>query len=47
MPQVQFGTLSDYFTALRQSTGDEKQMIPSGFPAVIGDFYTYNDRWVT
>ena len=46
--QVQFGTLGDYFTALRQATDPSRDnpLIPAGFPTFSGDFFTYSDRLV-
>ena len=45
---VQFGTLSDYFEALRGSVAPNVKngIIPDGFPMLTGDFFTYADRWV-
>ena len=42
--QAQFGTLTDYFTALRQRADTDIQEKPSGYPVLSGDFYTYADR---
>ena len=46
--QAQFGTLSDYFHALRE---ESRSMQPGGgedeerlFPSLTGDFFTYSDR---
>ena len=46
--QVQFGTLGDYFTALRRATDPSRDnpLIPAGFPTLSGDFFTYSDRSV-
>ncbi|RXN17537.1 alpha-mannosidase 2 [Labeo rohita] len=45
--QAQFGTISDYFEALRKSTGmDPVDMNPGqlALPVLSGDFFTYADR---
>ena len=47
MLQVQFGVLSEYFSAVRRAAGGEEHeedITPSGFPSLAGDFYTYSDR---
>lgn len=46
--QVQFGTLGDYFSAVRQATDPSRdnQLIPAAFPTLSGDFFTYSDRLV-
>ena len=46
--QVQFGTLGDYFAAVRQATDPSRDnpSIPAGFPTLSGDFFTYADRFV-
>ena len=36
--QIQFGTLSDYFHAVRESKPTKE------FPTLSGDFFTYSDR---
>jgi len=42
--------LTDYFSALRQRAGtntrrsDAASSIPTGYPVLSGDFYTYADR---
>ncbi|XP_013414092.1 alpha-mannosidase 2 isoform X2 [Lingula anatina] len=41
--KMQFGTLNDYFEALRNSKNSEIQ-IPETFPSFSGDFYSYTDR---
>ena len=48
-PQVQFATLSDYFTAVRKSQwvrfhDNHSYHSSSGFPVLLGDFFTYSDR---
>ena len=45
---VQFGTLADYFEAVRGTAPPDgrNSMIPSGLPMLTGDFFTYADRWV-
>ncbi len=40
--QVQFGTLSDYFGALRKSIAPSNDA--TFFPSLAGDFFTYSDR---
>ncbi|KAM8961580.1 alpha-mannosidase 2 [Pelodytes ibericus] len=40
--KAQFGTVSDYFEALRKVSNVESN--PSFFPALSGDFFTYADR---
>uniref|UniRef100_A0A672K4W8 Alpha-mannosidase n=1 Tax=Sinocyclocheilus grahami TaxID=75366 RepID=A0A672K4W8_SINGR len=45
--QAQFGTISDYFEALRKSTGMDPVGINVGqlaLPVLSGDFFTYADR---
>ncbi|XP_013386554.1 alpha-mannosidase 2x isoform X2 [Lingula anatina] len=42
--QAQFGTLSDYFDALRERAGTEADDTPTGYPRLAGDFFTYADR---
>jgi alpha-mannosidase II len=37
-PQAQFGTLKDYFNAVREESKPER------FPSLSGDFFTYADR---
>lgn len=36
--EIQFGTLADYFDAVRESKSVEE------FPSLSGDFFTYADR---
>jgi len=38
LPQAQFGTLQDYFNAVREESKPER------FPSLSGDFFTYADR---
>lgn len=38
--QAQFGTLSDYFSAVRERQAGGA----GGFPVLSGDFFTYSDR---
>ncbi|KAL2100361.1 hypothetical protein ACEWY4_004755 [Coilia grayii] len=40
--KAQFGTISDYFEALRKATGDTVDS--PALPVVSGDFFTYADR---
>ncbi|KAG8179509.1 hypothetical protein JTE90_005258 [Oedothorax gibbosus] len=42
--EAKFGTLEDYFTTLRQNTVVDDRNMPSDFPSLIGDFFTYADR---
>ncbi|KAM9328946.1 alpha-mannosidase 2 [Gastrophryne carolinensis] len=42
--KAQFGTLSDYFEALRKVTSIDEAKGPSFFPVLSGDFFTYADR---
>ena len=43
--QAQFGTLADYFHAVRERSGVAPEApLPSGYPSLNGDFYTYADR---
>ncbi|KAF8784920.1 Alpha-mannosidase 2x like protein [Argiope bruennichi] len=42
--EVQFGTLDDYFSSLRKSTGVDYRNMPVDFPSLVGDFFTYADR---
>ncbi|XP_068103489.1 alpha-mannosidase 2 isoform X2 [Hyperolius riggenbachi] len=42
--KAQFGTLSDYFDALRKVTSLEESSSSSFFPVLSGDFFTYADR---
>ncbi len=45
---VQFGTLSDYFEALRASSPPDgrNSLVPAELPMLTGDFFTYADRYV-
>ena len=44
--QVQFGTLSDYFSALENSDWVTSRIARGdhAFPVLSGDFFTYSDR---
>ena len=45
--KIKFGTLSDYFDAIRAdsaSSDPAHPAVPSGFPTLSGDFYTYSDK---
>lgn len=42
--EAQFGTLDDYFTAVREESGVDDGNLPVGFPSLAGDFFTYADR---
>lgn len=42
--QAQFGTLDDYFTAVREETGLDSRNQPNELHSLIGDFFTYADR---
>ncbi|XP_064388295.1 alpha-mannosidase 2x-like [Halichondria panicea] len=43
---VQFGTLSNYFDALRATSPPDRRnsLVPDGLPMLTGDFFTYADR---
>ena len=40
---MQFGTLSDYFQAVRESGGTHHGPLTHGFPTLAGDFFPYAD----
>lgn len=50
--QVRFGTLSDYFNALRKRAGLQNsqpdiplgETLPRGYKTLVGDMFTYADR---
>ncbi|KAG8598208.1 hypothetical protein GDO81_002527 [Engystomops pustulosus] len=42
--KAQFGTLSNFFEALRKTTNIDESNSPSFFPVLSGDFFTYADR---
>ena len=42
--QAQFGTLTDYFNALRGRSGVQDGNLPQGYPTLSGDFFSYADR---
>ncbi|XP_060617870.2 alpha-mannosidase 2 [Anolis sagrei] len=42
--KAQFGTLSDYFEALRKTSNLDEKNSNSVFPVLSGDFFTYADR---
>uniref|UniRef100_A0A8C8BFS3 mannosyl-oligosaccharide 1,3-1,6-alpha-mannosidase n=1 Tax=Otus sunia TaxID=257818 RepID=A0A8C8BFS3_9STRI len=42
--KAQFGTLSDYFEALRKESNVNEKSSNSFFPVLSGDFFTYADR---
>ncbi|XP_015928617.1 alpha-mannosidase 2 isoform X2 [Parasteatoda tepidariorum] len=42
--ELKFGTLEDYFSALREDSGTDHRNMPSNFPSLTGDFFTYADR---
>ncbi|XP_053263598.1 alpha-mannosidase 2 [Podarcis raffonei] len=42
--KAQFGTLSDYFEALRKASNLDEKNSNSVFPVLSGDFFTYADR---
>ncbi|XP_054721646.1 alpha-mannosidase 2x-like [Uloborus diversus] len=42
--EAKFGTLEDYFSSLRADTGIDDKNMPSDFPSLVGDFFTYADR---
>uniref|UniRef100_A0A8D0H1C9 Alpha-mannosidase n=1 Tax=Sphenodon punctatus TaxID=8508 RepID=A0A8D0H1C9_SPHPU len=43
--KAQFGTLSDYFEALRKIDNLDEKKSNSVFPVLSGDFFTYADRY--
>ncbi|XP_075692867.1 alpha-mannosidase 2 [Rhinoderma darwinii] len=42
--KAKFGTLSDFFEALRKTTNIDESSSSSFFPVLSGDFFTYADR---
>lgn len=42
--ELQFGTLEDYFRALRTDVTVDSSNLPVSFPSLSGDFFTYADR---
>ncbi|XP_041853892.1 alpha-mannosidase 2x [Melanotaenia boesemani] len=42
--QAQFGTLTDYFTALYKANGVTEGSRPADYPVLSGDFFAYADR---
>ncbi|KAB7500311.1 Alpha-mannosidase 2 [Armadillidium nasatum] len=42
--EAQFGTLSDYFNALREVSGNGRKNEEEFFPSLSGDFFAYADR---
>lgn len=42
--KAKFGTLSDFFEALRKTANIDDSNSPSFFPVLSGDFFTYADR---
>ncbi|XP_066523680.1 alpha-mannosidase 2x isoform X2 [Hoplias malabaricus] len=42
--QAQFGTLSDYFSAVYKANGVAQGARPPGYPVLSGDFFAYADR---
>jgi alpha-mannosidase II len=42
--QAKFGTLTDYFNAMRQRAGMSTTEKPKNLPVLAGDFFTYADR---
>lgn len=42
--QAQFGTLDDYFTAVREEMNVDDRNLSASFPSLSGDFFTYADR---
>lgn len=42
--EVRFGTLSEYFDAVRDRANKTDSTIPAGYPVLSGDFFTYADR---
>lgn len=44
LPQAQFGTLSDYFSAVYKAHGVAQGSRPADYPVLSGDFFAYADR---
>lgn len=44
LPQAQFGTLSDYFSAVYKAHGAAQGSRPADYPVLSGDFFAYADR---
>uniref|UniRef100_A0A6Q2XS24 Alpha-mannosidase n=1 Tax=Esox lucius TaxID=8010 RepID=A0A6Q2XS24_ESOLU len=42
--QAQFGTLTDYFSAVYKASGVPQGFRPPGYPVLSGDFFAYADR---
>lgn len=42
--KAQFGTLDDYFTAVREEMSIDDRNLSASFPSLTGDFFTYADR---
>ncbi|XP_063336018.1 alpha-mannosidase 2x isoform X1 [Pelmatolapia mariae] len=42
--QAQFGTLTDYFSAVYKTNGVAQGSRPAGYPVLSGDFFAYADR---
>lgn len=42
--ELRFGTLNDYFTAIREESPMDAANMPLSFPSLSGDFFTYADR---
>ncbi|CAH8860380.1 unnamed protein product [Trichobilharzia szidati] len=42
--KIRFATISDYFTVLSQRVNEAHSTLPTFFPSLSGDFFTYADR---